>query len=39
MLLIPIVGIVAYGVDAASGAMFNYPDTLNVMFSENPDKK
>jgi type 1 fimbria pilin len=39
MLLIPIVGIVAYGVDAASGAMYNYPDTLNILFSENPDKK
>ena len=39
MLLIPIVGLVAYGVDAASGAMFNYPDTLNVLFTQNPDKK
>jgi hypothetical protein len=39
MLLIPIVGLVAYGVDAASGAMFNYPDTLNILFTENPEKK
>ena len=39
MLLIPVVGIIAYGVDAASGAIFNYPDTLNVLFGENPDKK
>jgi hypothetical protein len=39
MLLIPIVGLVAYGIDAASGAMFNYPDTLNILFTENPDKK
>jgi hypothetical protein len=39
MLLIPIVGLVAYGVDAASGAMFNYPDTLNILFNENPDQK
>ena len=39
MLLVPIVGLIAYGVDASSGAMFNYPDTLNILFSENPDKK
>ena len=39
MLLIPIVGLVAYGIDATSGAMFNYPDTLNIMFTENPEKK
>jgi len=39
MLLVPIVGLIAYGVDASSGAMYNYPDTLNVVFVENPDKK
>ena len=39
MLLVPVVGLIAYGVDVASGAMFNYPDTLNILFSENPDKK